>query len=55
MAHVRQLRVCLWTGRSDVGGRAPSDKGIWGLRLLVARVDSGGGPNLLSAQRPRAT
>ena len=45
----------LWTGRSDVGGRAPSDKGIWGLRLPVARIDSGGGPNLLSGQPPRAT
>lgn len=32
-----------------------SDKGIWGLRLLVARVDSGGGPNLPSVQRRAAT
>jgi hypothetical protein len=32
----------------------PNDKGIWGLRLLAARVDSGGGPNLLAGQPPPA-
>jgi len=45
-----------WGGWLPFAASQPqSDKGIWGLRLLVARVDSCGGPNLPSVQRRAAT
>lgn len=42
-----------WGGQAQP--KPQSDKGIWGLRLPVARVDSGGGPNLPPVQRRAAT
>jgi hypothetical protein len=52
---IKMGEIGVWSGCRDVEASVPSDKGIWVLRLVVARVDSDGGSNLLPVQRRDAT